>query len=354
MKQKKITKWLSVLLCLAMTATLFAACGKENPEEAQTTVASETQTAAPVSTELNPLTGEALQNKEAIGKRPIAIMVENSPQARPQWGLSTPDIVIEGLAEAGITRMMWLYSDVNNIPKVGPTRSARHDYVELAESLDAIYVHFGGSPYAYDAIKRDKVQDIDGVKADGQYFKRDTSRKVSKEHTAYTKGEWLAKAIDKKDIRTEIKEKAANPFHFVSAKRTLAGGACKNISVTFSQNYKHTFKFNESDGLYYNHMNADEMKDANGKTMAVSNVLVLYTSVSPVQGSSKGHVDWDLSKGVGVYVSNGTYQNIQWSKGGPSAQLKLMDENGKPLELNPGKSWIGFVPTAQKGNTTIA
>ncbi len=354
MKQKKITKWLSVLLCLVLTATLFAACGKGTDEETNTNTPATEDSATPVSTDLNPLTGEALQNKDAIGKRPVAIMVENSPAARPQWGLSSPDIVVEGVAEAGITRMMWLYADVYSAPKVGPTRSARHDYLEVAEGLDAIFVHFGGSPYAYEALQRDKVQDIDGVKADGKYFKRDSSRKVSKEHTAYTKGEWLADAITSKNIRQDIKADYAAPFKFAAQKRTLPGGACKSIGVVFSNDYPHTFTYNENDGLYYNHMKQAEMKDANGKTMTVSNVLVLYTPVSLVPGSDKGHVDWDLSGGVGVYASNGTYQNIKWSKGNPSAPLKLTDENGNALELNPGKSWIGFVPSAQKGATTIA
>ncbi|MFH5972295.1 DUF3048 N-terminal domain-containing protein, partial [Clostridium perfringens] len=93
-----------------------------------------------------------------------------------------------------ITRMMWLYSDVSNVPKIGPTRSARHDYVELAEGLDALYVHFGGSNLAYDKIKADKVNDVDGI-TDGSYFARDKSRNVATEHTAYTTGENILKAI---------------------------------------------------------------------------------------------------------------------------------------------------------------
>lgn len=104
-------------------------------------------------------------------------------------------------------------------------------------------------------------------------------------------------------------------------------------------------------------MNTSEMKDANGKTMKVANVLILYTGISGVQGSDKGHVDWDLIGGNGVYVSNGTYQNIKWSKGtasNPTAPLKLTDESGAELKLNTGKMWIGFVPADNSGATVIA
>lgn len=354
MNKTFFTKITAAAMSLALLVTAFAACGKETPEYETDTTPEASQTVAAEPT--NPLTGEADFPAEALGNRPIAIMVENSPSARPQWGLSTPDIVIEGVVEGGITRMMWLYANVNDIPKVGPTRSARHDYVELAEGLDAIYVHFGGSTYAYNTIKNDKVDDIDGM-YDSKYFARDKSRNVASEHTAYTTGEKLYDAINTMKIRTEAKDGYTTPFTFASEKRTLPGGACSSVLTVFSNSYKHTFKYNAEDGLYYNYMNSSEMKDADGTTMAVSNVLILYTDVSNVAGSSSGHKDWNLSGGTGIYVSNGTYQNIKWSKGSPSnptSQLKLMDESGATLQLNTGKMWIGFVPTANSGSTVIS
>lgn len=348
---KKIT---AAALSLALLVTVFSACGKEQKEYEPDSTGTPTQTQA--ASPVNPLTGEADFPADAVGKRPIAVMVENSPEARPQWGLSTPDVVIEGVVEGGITRMMWLYANVNDIPKVGPTRSARHDYVELAEGLDAIYVHFGGSTYAYNTIKNDKVDDIDGM-YDGKYFARDKSRNVASEHTAYTTGDKLQSAIENMEIRTEAKDGYTTPFTFASEKRTLPGGACTSVLAVFSGNYKHTFKYNTQDGLYYNYMNSKEMKDADGTTMAVANVLILYTDVSSVSGSSSGHKDWDLTGGTGVYVSNGTYQNIKWSKGSSSdatSQLKLTDESGATLQLNTGKMWIGFVPADNSGSTVIS
>lgn len=354
MRNKVIQKTVAACLTLALAATAFSACGKEEkPLVPDDSTAPVTQTAA--QSDKNPLTGLELR-ADAIGKRPIAVMVENSPQARPQWGLSSPDIVIEGVAEGGITRMMWLYADIADMPKVGPTRSARHDYVELAEGLDAIYVHFGGSVYAYDTLKKDNVDDIDGTKS-GSYFARDKSRKVDLEHTAYTTGENIQKAIADKNIRTELRQDSAAPFTFAAEKQSLPGGACSSVTAVFSGNYKHTFKYNADEGLYANYMNTSEMKDADGTTMKVANVLILYTGISSIKGADKGQVDWDLIGGSGVYISNGTYQNIKWSKGTastPTAPLKLTDESGAELKLNTGKMWIGFVPADNSGSTVIA
>ena len=100
----------------------------------------------------------------------------------------------------------------------------------------------------------------------GSYFARDKARKVSREHTAYTSGENLSKAIADKGFRTDVKSGYGSPFTFASSKRSLSGGACNSVLAVFSGNYKHTFKYNANDGLYYNNMNSDPMKDADGNT----------------------------------------------------------------------------------------
>lgn len=301
---------------------------------------------------VNPLTGLRDLAPNAAGRRPVAVMVENTPPARPQWGLSTPDLVIEGEVEGGITRMLWLYADISKAPKLGPVRSARHDYVELAEGFDAVYAHLGGSNLAYDKLQADRVSDIDGGRADGRYFARDKSRNVSREHTAYTTGENLAKAIAARKYRMEIRPDYAAPFSFAAEKRTPAGGSCGAVTAVFSGSYRHTFRYDEQSGLYINHMNKSEMKDANGETMKVANVIILYTDVSGPLDSAH-HIDWDLKGGKGVYASDGAYEDITWSKGSSGDMLVLRAEDGSVLRLNPGKSWIGFVRSSRSSATVI-
>lgn len=351
MKKRQIVKLTAAALCIIVSISCLFACGKKTDDFETTEVPKVTEKVKPVN--YNPLTGIADLDADAIGKRPIAVMVENHPQARPQWGLCTPDIVIEGEVEGGITRMMWLYSKVSNVAKIGPTRSARHDYVELAEGLDAIYVHFGGSDLAYNKIKADSVNSVDGI-TNGSYFARDRSRKVATEHTAYTTGENIMSAISKKAFRTDIDSSYSSPFKFASEKRTLAGGVCNSVLTVFSNDYKHTFKYNTEDGLYYNYMNTKEMKDADGSTMAVNNVIILYTNViGPIDAAK--HVDWDLKGGNGVLVSNGTYENITWTKGDDAkSMLKLKGADGSELELNQGKSWIGFIRNDNAAKTVIS
>lgn len=355
-KQGLIIGAVILLAVIIITGIFVFGKSEDKPKDVPTTTAAQTTTEVPTTQaepvkQINPLTGLEGMDAGVVGKRPVAVVVENSPDARPQWGLCSPDIVIEGVVEGGITRMLWLYADVNAIPKVGPVRSARHDFVEMAEGLDAIFVHWGWSYLAEGAINARKTDHINGL--DGKYFFRDTSRKVASEHTGYTNGEAIAKAITDKKFNTQIDTTYSTPFKFTapSMAMTPAGGSCEKISIQFSSSYKHDFKFDTGDKLYYNYMNTKPMVEDGGKQMSVTNVIVLYCTVQP---SGPVLMEMDLTGGKGVFASNGAYEEITWTKGNtPSAMLKLYAANGSELVLNAGKSYIGFVPAAQSGSTVV-
>lgn len=348
-----------ILLVVIVTAGIFVFGKKgDSPKDIPTTTTAPQQTTQAPTTQaepvkfINPFTGLEGLDAAAVGKRPIAVVVENSPQARPQWGLCSPDIVIEGVVEGGISRMIWFYADVNTIPKVGPVRSARHDFVEMAEGFNAIFVHWGWSNLAETAIAKRNVNNVNGL--NGSYFFRDTSRNVGSEHTGYTNGESIAKAISNKKYDTQIDSAYAEPFKFAQADSPTipTGGSCQTISFAFSSSYKHAFKYDDGDNLYYNYLNSTPMVEDGGKQMTVSNVFVLYCPVTVAD--SRGHMDMNLTGGKGVFASNGAYENITWKKGNtPDAMFKFYAANGNELVLNPGKVYIGLVPAAQSGKTTV-
>jgi hypothetical protein len=90
--------------------------------------------------DVSPITGQACDN---WNRRTIAFMQPADVAARPLAGLSQADMVIEMPAVYGsITRLMGVYG-CNSPEEVGSLRSARHDFVHIAKSLGAIYVHWG-------------------------------------------------------------------------------------------------------------------------------------------------------------------------------------------------------------------
>ena len=91
----------------------------------------------------NLLTGNNDLTDEAIGKRPVAVMVNNIPAALPQYGISAADVIFELPVEGNQTRLMALYADYTQVPKVCAIRSCRYYYPAIAKGFDAYYVHWG-------------------------------------------------------------------------------------------------------------------------------------------------------------------------------------------------------------------
>lgn len=261
---------------------------------------------------------------------------------------------MEMVAEGGITRMLLMYADASRIPKkLGPVRSARHYFVELCEGFDAIFVHWGGSPYAYDEIKSGPCNDLDGKYITSCFF-RDKSRSVAIEHTGYTTGDSIQKAIAAKKYRTTLKDGYSSPFQFSTDKnQALAGGSCVKCSVTYSYDYVYTFTYDKQENKYYSALNGKKFCDSTGKQQNFTNLVILYTKITDLN-DPKNRVTFDLSSGHGVYISNGTYESITWKKGDKNAMLKLYDKDGKELKLNVGRSYIGITSLTNESKTSIA
>lgn len=332
-----------------MTAT-FASCGKKDDPAKQ----ADGGTTAPEQVQLvNPLTNSTDFAASSKGKRPMAIVINNQPQARPQWGLNSADVVFEFPVEGMITRMLWLFSDYTKLPeKIGPIRSARHHFVYTAGSLDSIYIHWGGSTMGYKAIEDEDIDDIDQLNGDHeQYFYRDKTRDVAIEHRGISDGGKLQEAVSKFVDRPELKNDKIAPFFF-SKEEVLLDNPCSKISFTYGGKFNRAFQYNTEDGLYYNSMNGTAFSDGNtGKQNAMKNVIVLY---APTKEMSNGLVDVDLTGGEGVYAANGKYAKIKWTKGNDAkSEYKFTYIDGAGVELETGKTWISVVQSYEADKTTI-
>lgn len=260
--------------------------------------------------------------------------------------------------------MLWVYADAAKIPnRVGPTRSARHDFVELASGMDAIFVHWGGSDgskvgmtLGYQAIRNLGVNNVDQMTNAGSFFTRDSSRAAP--HNGIISGTSIESAIAKLGYRTKTLSNNWKPYGVaVEGQNPTSTNieSCSEITVTFSTGFSHTFKYNSTDNKYYNYLNNTLMKDGNdGSSMAVENVITLYVPVTTLN-TKEGHKEWNLevTNGEGYYVSNGVGQKIYWSKAGKSAPLKIKDINNKELVINKGQVWMGFVPAGNQSLTKV-
>ncbi len=359
----------NLILMLLGSALLLTCCGsKTEPESsetpqttaavttvsvttappAETTVTTTAATTVALSPERNPLTGEQGFNAAAVGKRPVAVMINNVRPALPQYGIAAADVIFELPVEAGITRMMAVYADYTAIPDVCSVRSCRYYYPLLCLGMDAVYCHWGmDQTIAKDTLLRTGIDRFDGANYTGSLFFRDESRKKTYaiEHTGYLKGSALPDMLAKTGIRTELAPEYRQPlFHFSEEQIPLSPEQTptKEIQLNFSNAYYSTFQYDEAAGNYKKlHSGSPHMDLHTNTQLAFENVIILQTDIHTREDGYL--MDVALTGGTGFYAANGGIQPITWTKDAETAPIRLFAESGEELTVSPGKSYIGII-----------
>ena len=103
-------KFYVIISTLIIFSLLLSGCGKkaEQPADDASSAAPVVSETEPDKGNLNTLTGiYGTLDDSAVGKRPVAVMINNISTAQPvQTGLNKADVVFECLVEGGISRLM--------------------------------------------------------------------------------------------------------------------------------------------------------------------------------------------------------------------------------------------------------
>lgn len=284
----------------------------------------------------SPLTG--LQVSPELAQLPVTgVMIENSPDARPQSGLRDAGIVFEAIAEGGITRFLALFQE-SQPGYVGPVRSVRPYYLEWLQGYDAAIAHVGGSPEALSQIQSESIKDLDQFYNSGAY-RRITSRYAP--HNVYTS---LA------DLLSLEKQKGYTKSTFTAfARKADTRPATPTVSaIDFTLSgylYNPHFDYDASANAYNrSQAGAPHLDD---KTGAQIQSKVVIAIVVPFGIKVDGlHSDYSTTgTGKAFIFQDGAVTVGTWSKASSKGSLAINDANGAPLPLNSGQTWITAVGT---------
>lgn len=280
-----------------------------------------------------------LQLPEKGVTRPIAVMVENHPDSRPQSGLSQADIVYETLAEGGITRFMAIYQ-TQKVDSIGPVRSARPYFVNWAKELGAVYAHVGGSDEALLMLR----QGVTGVSDLDEFFNPAylprTNRRPAP-HNTYSSTDKLLAFIRDYKLNAE-KSYSDLLFKDEPAPETLP--AVETIYIQFSTPLFGVKFVHDRDSNSYRRFNAGEIVVDAGNDAPVQpkTVIVQYLKNIPVPNDPRLIINMNTNEGgkAEVFLDGkritGTWRVV-------SGRTKYFDTTGAEIPLNRGQIWISVV-----------
>ncbi len=295
-----------------------------------------TKKPAPEVVYYSPLTGVKVAN-EAATKQPVtAIMIENSPDARPQSGLKQAGIVYEAVAEAGITRFLALYQEAKP-GLIGPVRSVRMYYVDWAAPYNATIVHIGGSAAALAEVRNGNYRDGDQF-FNAAYFWRATDRYAP--HNVYTSFEKLD-GMNAAKGWTESKFTGFARADGKPASTQTATSVAINMSSTW---YNTHYDYDAASNTYLRSVGGEAANDREDGRIAPNVVVAMKVNMTTVM--EDGYRESIVTDGAGVaeIFQNGTVTEATWRKNSRTEPLQFVDAAGKDIPLNRGQTWIAAVP----------
>lgn len=283
----------------------------------------------------------------ALTARPWTVMIDNHPAAYPQSGMDKAAVVYEGLAEYGITRFMATYADgVTPIAsQVGPIRSTRVYFAQLAMEYRPIYVHAGGSPDGQALVQSTNA--LINFEADGlpNYAYRDGKRKAP--HNLYTSSELLRQFAKDNGVTAFGNDAVGYLYSATATEGTPVG----SLGYYFQDRGSSAgWVWSRGDGVYYRTQGGKAHLDRiTGAQLWTNNLVVMQVSGGRRAGDDKARIDQDVvGSGAARVFRNGQMTNATWVKDGAAAPLRFYDAGGAEIRFTPGSLWIAGIPSLDR------
>lgn len=324
-------------------------------------------------TEECPLNGEMYTKQEQAiwaKRRPLAVMIENHVEARPQSGLSYADVVYEAVAEGGITRFMGVFYCGIAVRDVqfAPVRSARTYFLPWVLEYDALYNHVGGAGICSDDTVDDRakalcqideygIKDMDqfGISYPTCYRNYDRlDHTVATEHTMMCDADKLTTLAAQRgwtnvDAQGVSWDKNFQPWQFKDDAALADRGASFSASFVawkgYEADYGVKWVFDKATDTYkrFNggvpHMDLESKQQLTAKTV----VILFAKETGPVDEHLHLLYD-DVGTGNALVFEDGKVIKATWRKPIRTSRTNFYDASGKEISFNRGQLWIEMLP----------
>jgi len=298
--------------------------------------------------DVDPLTGEKVENPAILNRRPVLIKVSNFPASgRPHVGLSSADIVFAYAMPGMMSRYIGLYYG-KDASQIGPVRSTRLIDPEIVQLYQGVLGTSGGDyvnvlPKLYQMLGNRYVFEglCPGICDDGHHW----VTTVFGDSAAITKFRVANGEVPQKYDLTGILFNKAAPAD---------GTDTPKLSFNFSSSDKSDWTYDQVTGKYLrwidNAPNYDEMIPLTDrlteKQLAFSNVIILQASygwydinlfTTDVLGNTEGL--------KATYLRDGKLYEGTWKITDPYKPIQFFDNQGNLFPLKPGNTWINITGT---------
>lgn len=289
-------------------------------------------------TALAPLRGTNVP-EGSLTRPSLCAKVDNSEDARPQYGLNSTDIVFEEFVEGGLTRYVACWD--SGVPdQIGPVRSIRPMDPDIISPFGGIVAYSGGQ-YRFVEMMRDTVvyNAIHG-QADTEDTMYRTDDKVAPHNVGVAANEIIAQHLD----LAPPQQMFAHSSSVATSTPAREGTPQPTINVTFSDNRYPSWTYDPTTQVYLRSQEGAPDFDGAGAQIQSTNVVVMMVQVdwqyTPVPRTIM------VDSGEAWVSTGGKTVHARWSKASREAPILFVDDRGLIIRIAPGNTWIEMPPVA--------
>lgn len=350
-------------MVMVLLAGGLTACGSAKQDETTTTAAAKTTSAAQTKAATTAAAAPAQEftdDKVDIvdvnsTERPFALSVNNTPVAvKVQTGLNRAYLVYELPTEGRTSRLLAFFKNVDDDLTVGTIRSARHYFLDYCFESDAVFVHYGWSHYAEDAVNATGIDHINGL-TDSPFW-RDNPENLGNDHTAYTSIAQDKACAAEKGYASDA-ENASDTIllNYDPADIDLSGRDdaqdADSVAIPYGADHGTVFTYDSENGEYDRIVNGVANTDYyTGEQFTAKNIIVEKVTHEMTDDNYYWNIG-DIGSGEGYFITNGKAVPITWSKEDQRSKTHYYYMDGTEITVSDGRTYIEVQPTDME--TTI-
>lgn len=271
-------------------------------------------------------------------RRTIGVMLAGDPINRPVSGFAKADMVWElPVLVGGVTRLLAAYQ-CGQPADIGSVRSARHDYLFLADGIDAIVGHWGGSYHALNRIAAGEFQTLNALtNPHNAYFRKNN---FPAPYNGFTTYERLWNALQKLGYRTTTNFPG---YEFKDDAAPNERGPAGRLTIAWPGQFRVHYEYDPATNRYPRFWAGVKQLDGEDSApVAPSSVAIMRASNEFAEGPG-GYNDVGI-EGQGpleIYqdgkVIKGTWKKNELDKKDP---VHFLNEQGHPIIFVRGQIWV--------------
>jgi hypothetical protein len=278
--------------------------------------------------ERNILTGEIGTNGKVM-----AVKFDDTRAAHPQEGVESADVVFITQVEAGLTRLMGIYS--SNYPdQVGPIRSARISDIDILAQFGRVgFLYSGAQSKLRPVIGQANLENLSAERNPPSIYFNDPGR-----FAPYSMMVRIPLLLEKSENVDLVK-----PIGWEHGELSDLAKRVEKVKIKWP-NASYEAIWNEKKERFDLNFGGSPNLAKSGKRLGSNMMIVQFVEITPSEyGDKFGGVTPKTKvtgSGRALLLRDGTVTEVNWSRQSPTAPTSWTLSNGELAKFATGQVWI--------------